>query len=585
MTGAPCCADTPPDSPVNEALHDVAHMPDFPKMSLCSGWQREPGGVVDDLLDVAFSAGLLGGIQLLRMPDPRSVQEAMASPDAEGWCDAMDREMENIRLHNMYELVPHACDTQSIHLRWVLHCKFKNGTFDRNKARLVARGNHQWLGIDYGESFAPVMRLESLCTLLALAASQDFDIIQFDITSAYLHGTLKEEVYVEQPDGYASPGKEGWVWQLKKGLYSLVQAGCTWNEELDGHMGGVGYTATAKDAAVYVKNSWESNNFIAGGYWVDDFVGVGSRSEPDTLAESVDQKYGITGLGDVKWLLGMLIECDRANRWIYILQEAFINTVLARFNLTNAVPLSIPMIPGSRLSSADCPTLPEEKVKMADRPYRQLVGAISWLALSTRPDIAFTTASLARFGHNPGCVHWEAAKRVLRYLKGTIGWRLRLGGSEPVVAAFTDADWGGDLDDRRSIGAYVLKGGDGVVSWKSKKQTCVALSSTEAEYVALCQVSKEAEWMLDFLKGLGIPMDSAMVVHVDNQGAIALANNPVFLDHLKHIGIQYHYTRLLVKSGLLDLQYLPTKEMLAAILTKPLPHMQHQYLARRIGVF
>ena len=117
---------------------------------------------------------------------------------------------------------------------------------------------------------------------------------------------------------------------------------------------------------------------------------------------------------------------------------------------------------------------------------------------------------------------------MLRYLKGTIGWRLRLGGSEPVVAAFTDADWGGDLDDRRSIGAYVLKVGDGAVSWKSKKQTCVALSSTEAEYVALCQVSKEAEWMLDFLKGLGIPMDSAMVVHVDNQGVIALAKNLVF---------------------------------------------------------
>ncbi len=174
---------------------------------------------------------------------------------------------------------------------------------------------------------------------------------------------------------------------------------------------------------------------------------------------------------------------------------------------------------------------------------------------------------------------------MLCYLKGMIGWCLRLGGSEPVVAAFTNADWGGDLDDRRSIGVYVLKVGDGAVSWKSKKQTCVALSSTEAEYVALCQVSKEAEWMLDFLKGLGILMDSAMVVHVDNQGAIALAKNPVFHDHSKHIGIQYHYTRLLVKSGLLDLQYLPTKEMLADILTKPLPCMQHQYLAHGIGVF
>src|SRR5258706_5932068 len=459
MTGAPPRTDTPPDLPVDEALHDMAHVPDFPKMSLHSGQQHEPGGVVDDSLDMAFSAGLLGGIQLSQMPDPHSMQEAMASPDAEGWHDAMDQEMDNIWLHDVFELVPCTSDTHTIRLRWVLHRKFKNGTFDKNKARLVMHGNCQWPGIDYGESFAPVMRLESLHTLLALAASQDFDIIHFDITSAYLHGTLKEEVYVEQPDGYASPGKEWWVWHLKKGLYSLVQVGHTWNEELDGHMGGVGYTATAKDAAVYIKNSWESNDFVAGGYWVDDFVGVGSRSKLNTLAESVDQKYGITGLGDVKWLLGMLIEHDRANRWIYILQEAFINTVLARFNLMNTVPLSTPMIPGSHLSSADCPTSPEEKVEMTDQPYRQLVRALSWLALSTRPDIAFTTASLACFGHNPGRVHWEAVKRMLRYLKGTISWHLRLGGSEPVVAAFTDADWGGDLDDHCSIGAYVLKVG------------------------------------------------------------------------------------------------------------------------------
>ncbi len=131
-------------------------------------------------------------------------------------------------------------------------------------------------------------------------------------------------------------------------------------------MGSVGYTATAKDTAVYVKNSWESNDFVASGYWVDDFIGVGSRSKLNTLAESVDQKYGITGLGDVKWLLRMLIKCNCANRWIYILQEAFMNTVLAHFNLTNTVPLSTPMIPGSRLSSTDCLTSPEEKVKMAD---------------------------------------------------------------------------------------------------------------------------------------------------------------------------------------------------------------------------
>ena len=428
------------------------------------------------------------------------------------------------------------------------------------------------------------MRLESLRILLALAASCDFDIVQFDVTSAYLHGNLKEELYVEQPEGYVAQGKENWVWRLKKGLYGLVQAGRTWNQELNNHMEGIGYTAMAKDPAVYVKGDWNQADFAAGGFWVDDFIGIGSGKELDVLAKSVDAKYGITGLGDVKWVLGMLIERDRAAKMIYISQEAFIGSVLTRFNLTDATPISTPLTPGTRLSAADCPTSQEEKDNMATRPYRELVGALAWLALGTRPDIAYATSSLARFGHNPGRTHWEAAKRVLRYLKGTRGWRLKLGGSQPQISAYTDADWGGDRDDRRSIGAYIVKIGCGAVSWKSKKQTCVALSSTEAEYVALCQVAKESVWMLDFLGGLGVSICNAMVVNVDNQGAIALARNPVFHDRSKHIDIQYHYTRNLIREKRIQLDYVPTSEMLADLLTKPLARVQHVYLANGIGL-
>ena len=136
----------------------------------------------------------------------------MAAPDAEGWKEAMDQEMKDLKDHDVYELVPRATGIRTLRLGWVLHRKFKNGIFERNKGRLVARGNHQRPGIDYGESFSPVMRLESLRTILAQAATRDLDVIQFDITSAYLHGTLKEEAYMEQPDGYITPGKEDWVW-------------------------------------------------------------------------------------------------------------------------------------------------------------------------------------------------------------------------------------------------------------------------------------------------------------------------------------------------------------------------------------
>ena len=163
--------------------------------------------VIDDdaHAPIVFSAGLPGRIHLSQLPDPRTVREAMAAPDAEGWRDAMDREMQNLKSHDVYELVPRTHDMRTLGLGWVLHQKFQNGVFEKNKGRLVARGNHQRPGIDYGESFSPVMRLESLRTLLALAATRDLDVIQFDITSAYLHGTLKEKVYMEQPEGYIAP--------------------------------------------------------------------------------------------------------------------------------------------------------------------------------------------------------------------------------------------------------------------------------------------------------------------------------------------------------------------------------------------
>jgi hypothetical protein len=308
-----------------------------------------------------------------------------------------------------------------------------------------------------------------------------------------------------------------------------------------------GFAATPKDPAIYVKNSWTSPDFAAAGFWVDDCVAIGSRKELTNLARSVDAKYGTTGLGEVRWVLGMLLERDRPARTIAISQEAFIDSILLRFHLADATTVTTPLTPGTHLSSTDCPTSKDEIDEMANRPYRELVGALAWLALGTRPDIAFATSSLARFGHNPGRVHWDAAKRVLRYLKGTKGWRLTLGGkSPPEVSAYTDADWGSHSDDRRSIGAYVVMIGDGTVSWKSKKQSCVALSSTEAEYMALCQASKESVWMTDFLRCLGISL-VPMVVNADNQGSIALAKNPVFHDRSKHIDIQYHYTRDLVK--------------------------------------
>ena len=234
---------------------------------------------------------------------------------------------------------------------------------------------------------------------------------------------------MEQPEGCVAPGKD-WVWRLEKGLDGLVQAGRTWSEELNGHMGSEGFTTTAKGPAVHVKNSWKGQDLTAAGFWVDDCNTLGSGKELASLAKSVDVKYGITGLDEVRWVLEMLMERDRPARTISISQEAFIDSILARFNLVDASTVSTSLAP-EQLSAADClneKDKKDEKEEMGTRSYRELVGALAWLALGTRPGIAFATSSLARCGHSLGHCHWEAAKRVLRYLKGTKTWRLKLGG-------------------------------------------------------------------------------------------------------------------------------------------------------------
>ena len=176
----------------------------------------------------------------------------------------MDGEMENLKSHDVYELVPRTNSMHTLKLGWVLqHRTFKISLFERNKGRLVDRSNHRCPGIDYGELLSPVVHLESLRTILALVSVRDLGVIQFDITSAYLHWTLKEEVYMEQPEGYVAPRKEDWVWRLKKGVYGLVQVGRTWSEELNAHIESEGFTETPKDPSLYIKNSWMDRDFAA----------------------------------------------------------------------------------------------------------------------------------------------------------------------------------------------------------------------------------------------------------------------------------------------------------------------------------
>ena len=337
-----------------------------------------------------FSAGLPSGIRLSPLPDSCSVR-GDGVPDADGWKGAMDQEIADLKLH-VYELVPRMNGMRTLKHDWVFHRKFKNGVFEKNKGRLVAGGNHRRPGIDYGESISPVMRLEPLRTILALVAIRDLDITHFDVTYAYFRGTLKEEVYMEQQRAMSLLERRI-VWRLKTDLY----------EELNAHMESEVLTVTAKDPAIYVKNSWSSHAFAAAGFWVDDCVAIGYGKESLTSRRVLMRSMVLLALEMSNGYSGARPLCPHDRD----LPGGIIDSILARFNLIDATTVTTPLAPGSHLSVADRATSQDEIEEMANRSYRELVGSLARLALGTRPDIAFATSSLARCGHDLGRVHWE----------------------------------------------------------------------------------------------------------------------------------------------------------------------------------
>ena len=410
------------------------------------------------------------------------------------------------------------------------------------------------------------------------------------LISNFVNSTSQQLIYTvistkkstwSHPPGY---GAKDSVWLLQKGLYGLKQAGRIWHERLKADMEQLGFVQCPRDHAVFRIGTWKRADWAVCAFWVDDETGVGSLHQLQRVAAMFKSKYGISGEGEMKWTLGIGVSRDRNARKISLSQEAYVNNLVDRFHLQNATTVTTPLAPGAILSKDQCPTTLLEQQKMVNNNYRELIGSLQYASLATRPDISFAVNKLAQFLNNPGQAHVEAAIRILRYLKGTKNWSLNLGGRVADIAGYTDSDWGGDRDDRKSIGAYVFRMGDGAITWKTKKQSSVALSSVEAEYMAMCQAAKEAVWLTSLLKDFDIELRSPIIIFGDSQGALALAQNPVFHPRSKHIAIQYHFTRELVQANQIAISYIPTKAMVADALTKALPRPQHVILTQMMGV-
>jgi len=486
-----------------------------------------------------------------QMMEPTTVEEALASTDKEKWLDAMEKEMESLHGNDVWDLVELPKDRKAVGSKWVFKLKVgADGSVERHKARLVAQGFSQKFGADYDETFCPVVRLESLRTVIALAVQNGLKLHQV----------------------------EHLVCKLKRSIYGLKQSPRCWNSALDSQLKKMGFVQTASDPCIYIAS--EGEMFIIGVH-VDNIVLAGkSDKRMEDVKKAIAMQFDVKDLGKLHYFLGMKIVQDEKTGKVWIGQPAYTESVLQKFGMENSKPVRTPVDTGTKLVKA---TDDEECVDQ--KLYQSAVGSLLYLSVGTRPDITYAVSNVTKFSAKPTKQHWIAVKRIMRYLRGTIYYGLLYSrnGSKKCIG-YSDSDWAGDLDDRKSTSGYLFQISGAAVSWRSKKQTCVALSTAEAEYMALAGAAQEAIWMRQLSSELKNGPTEATTIFEDNQSAICMAKNPQFHGRAKHIGIKYHFIREQVSSGTVDLKYCRTDEMIADMLTKGLSRDRLTKLRNMAGV-
>lgn len=493
---------------------------------------------------------------------PENVVEAMNDGS---WREAVESELTSLRKNEVYKEAELPQGEKVIDSKMIFKIKRDGeGKVVRHKARLVVRGFQQRAGIDYEDTFAPVVRFTTIRALLAVAAARNWTVKQLDVQTAFLHGDIDRTVYVRPPPGVeVSDGK---VWLLRKALYGLKQAPRQWNAKLHSRLVELGFRQSACDPCLYVSTKSKQPLYVA--VYVDDLLLVGDAGEVRELKLALAASFSITDAGDVGWLLGVAIL--RNGSGYALSQKQYAETILKRFGMAECKSVSTPLpVGGPAFATGDDPLLQDEEKQR----YQSCVGALMYLAVATRPDLSAAVGRLGRYVAEPRQQHMVAAKHVLRYLRGTSSYSLQIGGDGPIVG-YSDSDWAGDETTRRSTHGYVFSFGQGAVSWTSHRQPSVALSTAEAEYYALSECAKEAIWLQRLLLDLG-SANVMLTLRCDNQAAIAMVKNPVNHARGKHIDLRVHFVRELFESGQFALEYVNTTENAADVMTKPLARILH----------
>lgn len=506
--------------------------------------------------------------------DPVSIEEALSRSDGEKWKEAVEDELKSFKENEAWEVQEVPNNGTIVKCKWVFKRKVNSAGEVKHRARLVAKGFDQKAGIDYNETFSPVVKHSTLRLLFALAAKLDLDFFHLDVKTAFLNGDLKETVFMALPDGLAIENSKNKVLRLKKAIYGLKQSSRSWYEKVDEFLSSLGYKKCRLEPCLYTKMTDTSKSIIA--LYVDDFFIFSNNDfETNSLKFKLGERFKIKDLGEIKQCLGMRVIRDKEKGIITLDQENYVDELLLKFGMSEGNPISSPMEKGLNLE--------RENTCSDNIPYQQLIGSLMYLGILTRPDISFAISFLSQFNNCYGETHWKHAKHVLRYLKGTKNFGLKFSKSDSHLEGFVDADWGSDKLDRKSYSGFCFRFSNSLISWESRKQSTVALSSTEAEYMALSDASKEAIYLKNLLNDL-VGINEPVLLLNDNKSAHSLTCNNLFNRRSKHIDIRYHFIRDIFSKKLIKIQYLPTDEMVADILTKSLCPKRHDKLVQSLGL-
>jgi hypothetical protein len=501
---------------------------------------------------------------------PTTYKQASQLPQ---WNQSMQEEYDAHIKNGTWKLVEFQPSMSLIGSKWVYKIKTNaDGSISRYKSRLVAQGYTQVEGINFSDTFAPVARFVTLRSVIALAAMHCWNILQADVTTAYLHSPVEEELYMKQPPGFQQSGPDGklLVCKLQKSIYGLKQAGRNWNQLLNKWFENHHFIRSQSDPCLY---SFHSSSHIAIiTIYVDDILITGNDSAfNQIILQEIGKSFSISLIGPTNWILGMHISYN--DNSIKIDQSKYLQDILKRFDMVECRTYSAPAIAEEyRDRDSEVPT--------DSSLYKQLIGSLIYLSVITRPDISFAVGKLSKYMQQPTEPDMVAAFRVLRYLAGTQDRGITYSNTgDSNFVAYADADWAGDKTTAKSTSGYVITFAGAAISWQSKRQSVVAKSATEAEYISSSICGSEIIYLRQLFADMGFPQQIPTILYQDNRGAIRIQRDPISSKNTRHINVHFHFIRDHIKHNHIQTVYLPTSEMIADCLTKP---VDKQILARSL---